>query len=37
MKLFESLGDAVAKERDYLYSSPIIADAISTSRKRCPC
>ena len=28
MKLFESLGDAVATERDYLLSSPIIADAM---------
>ena len=28
MNLFESLGDAVATERDYLYSSPIIADAM---------
>ena len=28
MKLFESLGDAVATERDYLFSSPIIVDAL---------
>ena len=28
MKLFESLRDAVATERDYLYSSPIIVDAL---------
>ncbi len=28
MKLFESLGDAVATERDYLFSSPVIVDAL---------
>ena len=28
MKLFESLRDAVAMERDYLFSSPIIVDAL---------
>jgi pyrroloquinoline quinone (PQQ) biosynthesis protein C len=28
MKLFESLGDAVATERDYLFSSPIIVSAL---------
>jgi pyrroloquinoline quinone (PQQ) biosynthesis protein C len=28
MKLFESLRDAVATERDYLFSSPIIGDAL---------
>ena len=28
MKLFESLKDAVATERDYLFSSPIIVDAL---------
>ena len=28
MKLFESLGDAVATERDHLFSSPLIVDAL---------
>lgn len=28
MKLFESLAETVAKERDYLFSSPIIVDAL---------